>query len=178
MFYGCTGGQTRLGVDYMKRTGPAVARQLKKHGQVRFQTIAMRRSAGCLCKWHTLLMALGNAVTGKKLLHGAVTTTGGRPTSNLTKDGPPKSSTKWKRSLTGRPTYWERPLTRLLGDDWLPKVKACKSWTEWRSLTMELERVWHAMLSLKPPELTTGTWDAPVEREERPRDDSDPWLVP
>ena len=92
MFYGCTGGQTRLGVDYTKRTGLAVARQLKKHGQVRFQTIAMRRSAGCLCKWHTLLMALGNADTGKKLLHGAVTTSGGRPTSNLTKDGPPKAA--------------------------------------------------------------------------------------
>ena len=25
-------------------------------------------SVGCLCKWHTLLMALGNAETGKKLL--------------------------------------------------------------------------------------------------------------
>ena len=119
-------------------------------------------SAGCMCTWHTLLMALGNADTGKKLLHGAVTTSGGRPTSNFTKDGP-KRNTKWKRPLTGRQTCWERPFTRLLGDAWLPKVKACKSWTEWRSLTKELERVWHAMLSLKPPELTTATCDVPQE---------------
>ena len=27
----------------MKRTGPAVAQQLKKHGQLRVQTLAMRR---------------------------------------------------------------------------------------------------------------------------------------
>ena len=32
-FYGCARGQTRLGVDCMKRTRPVVARQLKKHAQ-------------------------------------------------------------------------------------------------------------------------------------------------
>ena len=37
-------------------------------------------------------MALGNADTGKKLLHGAVTTSGGIPTSNFTKDGPKKAA--------------------------------------------------------------------------------------
>ena len=143
------------------------------------QTLAMRRvrSAGCLCKWHTLLVVLGNADTGKKLLHGAVTTSGGRSTSNLTKDGPKKQhkvkkNSHWTSNVLGTTVY--EPARGA----WLPKVKACKSWTEWRSLTKELERVWHAMLSLKPHELTTATWDAPVEREMRPRDDSDPWFVP
>ena len=67
-------------------------------------------SAGCLYKWHTLLMALGNAVTGKKLLHGAVTTSGGRPTSNLTKDGPKKQHemeafSHWTSKVLGTTAY-------------------------------------------------------------------------
>ena len=33
------------------------------------------------------------------------------------------------------------------------------------------------MLSLKPPESPTVACDAPVEREEETRDDSDPWRV-
>ena len=54
VFYGCAGRQTRLGVDYMKRTGPLVARQLKKHGQPRFQTLAMRRGQQAACVNGTL----------------------------------------------------------------------------------------------------------------------------
>ena len=33
------------------------------------------------------------------------------------------------------------------------------------------------MLNLKPPESSCACCDAPVEREKRPRDDSDPWTV-
>ena len=44
-------------------------------------------------------------------------------------------------------------------------------------MTKELEQTWHARLSLKPPESLTVACDAPVEREKRPRDDSDPWRV-
>ena len=36
-------------VDYMKRTGVIVARQLKKHNQPRVQTLAMRRV--CIAAW-------------------------------------------------------------------------------------------------------------------------------
>ena len=35
--------------DHMKRTGPIVARQLKKHGQPRLQTLAMRRVRMVCC---------------------------------------------------------------------------------------------------------------------------------
>ena len=31
------------------------------------------------------------------------------------------------------------------------------------------------MLNLKPPESSCASSDAPVKREKRPRDDSDPW---
>ena len=33
----------------------------------------------------------------------------------LSKEGY-RNSTQWKRPLPGRPNYWERPLTRFLGD--------------------------------------------------------------
>ena len=36
----------------MKRTGPIVARQLKKHGQLRVQTLAMRRVQPAA--WHMI----------------------------------------------------------------------------------------------------------------------------
>ena len=85
-----------------------------------------------------------------------------------------RNNTKWKRPLPGRTAYWERPFTRLLGDARIPKIKACGSWAERRSLTKELEQTWHAMLSLKPPESPTVACDALVEREKSARDDSDP----
>ena len=44
-------------------------------------------------------------------------------------------------------------------------------------MTKELEQIWRAMLSLKPPESSTVACGVPVEREKRPRDDSDPWSV-
>ena len=85
-----------------------------------------------------------------------------------------RNSTQWKRPLPGRPNYWERPFTRFLGDAWIPKLKACNTWTEWFSLTKEFEHSWHVMLNLKPPE-SPCVCDALVERAKRPRDDSDPW---
>ena len=78
--------------------------------------------------------------------------------------------------LPGRPTYWERLFTRFLGDAWIPKLKACNTWTEWLSLTKEFEYSWHVLLNLKPPE-SSSVCDPPVERSKRPRDDSDPWNV-
>ena len=72
--------------------------------------------------------------------------------------------------------YWERPFTRFLGDAWIPKLKACNTWTEWLSMTNEFEHSWHVMLKLKPPESLCAC-DVPVERSKRPRDDSDPWNV-
>ena len=71
---------------------------------------------------------------------------------------------------------WARPFTRFLGDAWIPKLKACKTWTEWFSLTGEFERSWHIMFNLKPPE-SSSVCGAPAERAKRPRGDSDPWNV-
>ena len=51
-----------------------------------------------------------------------------------------------------------------------------KTWTEWLSLTQELEHSWHVMLNLKPPESSCAC-DVTVERTKRPRDDSDPCYV-
>ena len=59
---------------------------------------------------------------------------------------------------------------------WIPKLKACNTWTEWLSLTIEFEYSWHVMLNLEPPE-SSSVCDPPVERSKRPRDDSDPWNV-
>ena len=87
-----------------------------------------------------------------------------------------RNNTQWKRPLPGRPNYWKRPLTRFLGDAWIPKLKTCKTWTEWLSLTKEFEHSWHVMLNLKPPG-SSCVCDFPVERSKRPRDDSDPWNV-
>ena len=63
-----------------------------------------------------------------------------------------RKSTQWKLPLPGRPTFWELPFTRFLGDAWIPKLKGCNTWTEWLSLTKEFEYSWHVMLNLKPPE--------------------------
>ena len=59
---------------------------------------------------------------------------------------------------------------------WIPKVKACNTWTEWLSLTKKFEHSWHVMLNLKPLESSCAC-DVPVERSKRPRDDRDPWHV-
>ena len=38
------------------------------------------------------------------------------------------------------------------------KLKKCKTWTEWISLTKDFERAWHSMLNLKyTSDLIKGT---------------------
>ena len=76
----------------------------------------------------------------------------------------------WSTNFLGAPFY-------AFGDAWISKIKACKAWAEWYSLTKEFEQSWHVMLNLKPPESSCVSCDAPAEREKRPRDDSDPWTV-
>ena len=63
-----------------------------------------------------------------------------------------RNSTQWKRPIPGRPNYWERPFTRFLGDTWIPRLKACNTWTEW--------------LSLKPHEFSS-VCDFPAERPKK-----------
>ena len=87
-----------------------------------------------------------------------------------------RNSTQWKRPLPGRPNYWERPSMRFLGDAWIPKLKACNTWTEWFSLTKEFEYSWHVLLNLKPL-VSLSVCDPLAERAKRPRDDSDLWNV-
>ena len=67
---------------------------------------------------------------------------------NLTKEDH-SNTTQWKRPHTGRCTYWEMPFTRFFGDAWIPKLKRCKTWTEWLSLTKDFEYAWHSLLNLK-----------------------------
>ena len=59
------------------------------------------------------------------------------------------NTTQWKRPHTGRCTYWEMPFTRFFGDAWIPKLKRCKTWKEWLSLTKDFEYAWHSLLNLK-----------------------------
>ena len=137
--------------DHMKRTGVIVARQLKKHNQPHVQTLAMRRVR--IAAWQ--MVSCPSDAKGRRY---------------------------WEESLTWRcEEMWrdesqaDRP-TRFLGDAWIPKLKACNTWTEWLSLTKEFEYSWHVVLNLKPPE-SSSACDVPVERSKRPRDDSDPWNV-
>ena len=114
------------------------ARQLKKHGQLRLQTLAMRRVQQAAWQvahspddarkrryWEEVVTWRCDDEWGQ----ADVKLTKDDPKNNtreadvkLIKDDPKKNSTKWKRPLTGRATYCERPFTRLLGDAWLPKI--------------------------------------------------------
>ena len=59
--------------------------------------------------------------------------------ANLTKEDY-SNTTQWKRPHPGRCIYWEMPFTRFFfGDAWIPKLKRCKTWTEWLSLTEDFE---------------------------------------
>ena len=118
--------------DHMKRTGVKVARQLKKHNQRRLQTLAMRladRELPERCERTQILgricdMALRRNV--ERRIHPTV-------------QGGPSEQHTVETFLPGRPNFWERPFTRFLGDAWIPKLKACNTWTEWFSLTKEFE---------------------------------------
>ena len=87
------------------------------------------------------------------------------------------NTTQWKRPLTGRCTYWEMPFTRFFCDDWIPKLKRCKTWTEWLSLTKDFEHVWHSILNLKYTCDSAKETETFAIHEKRPRDDSNPWNV-
>ena len=161
--------------DHMKRTGVIVARQLKKHNQPRVQSLAMRRVR--IAAWQ--MVSCPSDAKGRRYWEESVTWRCDEMWRDdyikLSKEDY-RNSTQWKRPYPGRPTYWERPFTRFLGDAWIPKLKAFNTWTEWLSLMKEFEYSWHVMLNLKPPE-SSSVCDSPVERSKRPRDDSDPWNV-
>ena len=136
-------------VEHMKRTGVIVARQLKKHNQPRVQILAMRRVR---IAWQ--MVSCPSDAKGRCYWEESVTWR----CDELWRDEYIKlskedyrNSTQWKRPLPGRPNEWERPFTRFLGDAWILKLKACKTWTEWLSLTKEFEHSWN-VLNSKPPE--------------------------
>ena len=159
----------------MKLTGFIVARQLKKHNQPRVQSLAMRRVR--IAAWQ--MVSCPSDAKGRRYWEESVTWRCDERWRDdyikLSKEDY-RNSTQWERPLPGRPTYWERLFTRFLGDAWIPKLKVCKTWTEWLSLTKEFEYSWHVMLNLKPPE-SSSVCDPAVEQSKRPRDDSDPWNV-
>ena len=161
--------------DHMKRTGVIVARQLKKHNQPRVQTLALRRVR--IAAWQ--MVSCPSDAKGRRYWEESVTWRCDEMLRDknikLSKEDY-RNSTRWKRPLPGRPNYLERLFTRFLGDAWIPKLKACNTWTEWLSLTKEFEHSWHVMLNLKPPE-ASSVCDFPVERSKRPRDDSDPGML-
>ena len=153
-------------VDYMKRTGVIAARQLKKHYEQRVQTLAMRRFR--IAAWQ--MLSCPSDAKGRRHWKESVTWC----CDELWRDEYIKlskedyrNSTQWKSPLLGRLLF-----TRFLGDAWIPKMKACNTWTEWLTLTKGFEHAWHAML--KPPESSCAC-DAPVQRSKIPHDDSDPW---
>ena len=87
------------------------------------------------------------------------------------------NTTQWRRPRTGRCTYWEMPFTRFFGDAWIPKLKRCKTWTEWLSLTKDFGYAWHSMLNLKYAPDSARWADTFANHEKRQRDDSNPWNV-
>ena len=117
-------------VDYMKRTGLIVAKQLKKHDQIRTQSLAMKRVK--IAAWH--MATCPNDAKGRRYWEEVVTwrcdECWKEAYARLTKEDY-HNTTQWKRPLTGRCTYWEMPFTRFFGDAWIPKLKGCKTWTEW-----------------------------------------------
>ena len=120
----------------MKRTGVIVARQLKKHNQPRVQTLAMRRVR--IAAWQ--MVSCPNDAKGRRYWEESVTWRCDEMWRDeyikLSKEDY-RNSTQWKRLFPGRPNYWERPFARFVGDAWIPKLKACNTWTEWLSLTTE-----------------------------------------
>ena len=134
-------------VDYMKRTGVIVARQLKKNNQQRVQTLAMRRVR--IAAWQ--MVRCPSDAKGRRCWEESMTwrcdELRGDERMKLSKKDC-RNSTQWKRPLPGRPNYWERLFNASLGL-WIPKLKVCNTCTEWLSLTEEFEHSWHVMLNLK-----------------------------
>ena len=89
-------------VDFLKRTGVIAARQLKKHGQQRVQTLAMRRVP--TAAWQ--MVSCPNDAKGRRYWEESVTWR----CDELWRDEFVKlskedyrNSTQWKRPLPGRP---------------------------------------------------------------------------
>ena len=99
-------------VDHMTRTGPVVARQVKKHGQPRVQTLDATCSAVCL-EAGTPPDDARERRYWEESVHWRCDDEWRKSYIKLTRDDP-RNSTKWKRRLPGRATYWERRFTRLL----------------------------------------------------------------
>ena len=125
-----------------------MARQLKKYCQSRIQNLAMKRVE--IAAWQ--MVSCPNDAVGRRYWEEAVTWR----CDELWREAYVKLSkedyhngTQWKRPHPGRCAYWELPFTRFLGDAWIPKLKGCKTWTEWLSLTKDFEHAWHSMLNLK-----------------------------
>ena len=163
-------------VDYMKRTGLIVAKQLKKYNQTRIQSLAMKRVKIAACHMATC----PNDAKGRRYWEEVVTwrcdECWKEAYANLAKEDY-HNTTQWKRPLTGRCTYWEMPFARFFGDAWIPKLKGCKIWTEWLSLTTNFEQAWHSLLNLKYTSDIVKWADTFATREKRPRDDCSPWNV-
>ena len=163
-------------VDYMNRTGPNVAKQLKKHNQSRIQNLAMKRVK--IAAWQ--MASCPNDAKGRRYCEDIVTWRCDKHWKEayvqLEKEDY-SNRLQWKRPLIGRCTYWEMPFTRFFGDDWISKLERCKAWTEWLFLTKDFGHAWHSMLNLKyTSDLVRGTDNFAIH-EKRPRDDSNPWNV-
>ena len=99
-------------VDHTTRTGPDVARPLKKHGQPRVQTLDATCSAVCL-EAGTPPDDARERSYWEESVNWRCDDEWRRSYIKLTRDDP-RNSTKWKRRLPGRATFSERPFTRLL----------------------------------------------------------------
>ena len=99
--------------DHMKRTGPIVARQLKKHDQPRLQTLAMRRVR--TAAWQ--LVRSPNDAKVRRYRKESATWRCDEEWREayikLSKEDY-RHSTQWKRTLPGRPTSWEQPFYAFL----------------------------------------------------------------
>ena len=91
---------------YMKRTGVIVARQLNKHNQP--------------------LESCPSDAKGRRYWEESVTWRCDEMRRDdyikLSKEDY-RNSTAVETPFPSRPTYWERPFTRFLGDAWIPKTE-------------------------------------------------------
>ena len=128
-----------------------------------------------LGRWQAARMTPKAEDIGRKLWLCDATNTGRMRLSNCQREDY-SNSMQWKRHPTWRCTFWETHFTRFFGDAWIPKLKGCKTWTEWLSLTDNLEQAWHSLLNLYTSDLVKWA-DTFASLEKRPRDDSNLWNV-
>ena len=87
----------------MTRTGPVVARQVKKHGKPRVQTLDATCSAGCL-EDGTLVDDARERRYWEESVTWRCDDEWRKSYIKLTRDDP-RNSTKWKRRVLGRATF-------------------------------------------------------------------------